>query len=218
MRLPLFPLNTVLFPNMPLQLHIFEERYKMMVNECIDTQSPFGVVLIESGQEALGPVATPRMVGTTAYIKQMKKLPMGRMNIVALGRERFQIQDIYKDRPYLSADVELMPMRAGASLDASHTGRPLRSLVGRYLNTLEDAGKLDITDKAIPDDPTALAYLAAVILQAESSTKQELLEISDTANLLDKLTGLYRREVVLLDAMLNPPMAEKMNRTPFSLN
>jgi Lon protease-like protein len=203
---------------MPLQLHIFEERYKIMMNECIDTQSPFGVVLIESGQEALGPVATPHMVGTTAYIKQVKKLPMGRMNIVALGQERFQIQDIHKDRPYLSADVELLPLRAETTLDRGSNDSKLRSLVRQYLDTLEDAGKLETVERAIPDDPTALAYLAAVLLQTDNSDKQELLETSDTGVLLDRLTGMYRREVVLLDAMLNPPLEEKLNRTPFSLN
>ena len=61
-ELPLFPLNTVLFPGMPLGLHIFEDRYKLMIGQCVQERRPFGVVLIRSGQEALGPSGgtTPR--------------------------------------------------------------------------------------------------------------------------------------------------------------
>ena len=58
-EIPLFPLNTVLFPNAPLRLHIFEERYKRMVNDCLAEKQPFGVVLIRHGLEALGPLAEP---------------------------------------------------------------------------------------------------------------------------------------------------------------
>ena len=65
--LPLFPLNTVLFPNMVLPLHVFEERYKLMINTCLAQDKPFGVVLIYSGTEAGGP-AVPHSVGTVARI------------------------------------------------------------------------------------------------------------------------------------------------------
>ena len=57
--LPLFPLNTVLFPGMQLKLHIFEERYKLMINSCIESNQPFGVVLIKEGREAFDPIAIP---------------------------------------------------------------------------------------------------------------------------------------------------------------
>jgi Lon protease-like protein len=66
-ELPIFPLNVVLFPGMPLPLHIFEERYKSMINRCIQAGHAFGVVLIREGQE-VGPPARPHDVGTTAVI------------------------------------------------------------------------------------------------------------------------------------------------------
>src|SRR5258708_12127045 len=80
-ELPLFPLsNTVLFPGMALPLHIFEERYKLMITECIRDSRPFAVVLIPSAHE-VGPDATIHTVGTTAHISQVENLNDGRVNI-----------------------------------------------------------------------------------------------------------------------------------------
>src|SRR5512147_2655499 len=91
-ELPLFPLNTVLFPGMPISLHIFEPRYKLMIEQCIQIAQPFGVVLIREGVEALGPSAEPHQIGCSAQITQVERLEDGRMNIVAVGVERFQIR------------------------------------------------------------------------------------------------------------------------------
>src|SRR5947209_7299372 len=99
-ELPLFPLNTVLFPTAPLTLHIFEERYKEMVSRCIAEDIPFGVVLIREGQEAGAP-AVPFEVGTTAQIVSVEKLLQGRMNLIAVGRKRFRLLDTSHARPYL---------------------------------------------------------------------------------------------------------------------
>lgn len=71
MRLSLFPLNSVLFLGMPLRLRIFEERYKEMINACIDQEKPFGVVLIKEGREALGTLAKPYSIGTIAHITEV---------------------------------------------------------------------------------------------------------------------------------------------------
>ena len=84
--LPLFPLQTVLFPGIPFQLHIFEERYKQMVARCLDERVPFGVVLIRKGREALGPVAQTYPVGCTAQIARVENLPQGRFNLTVVGR------------------------------------------------------------------------------------------------------------------------------------
>ena len=70
LQLSLFPLNVVLFPGMPMPLHIFEERYKAMIGECVDREEPFGIILIKEGQE-VGEPAEPVKVGTTARIVQV---------------------------------------------------------------------------------------------------------------------------------------------------
>lgn len=84
MKLPLFPLNTVLFPGMALRLHIFEPRYRLMVADCLANGGLFGVVLIRSGRE-VGEPAVPHSVGTTAHISGAERLPDGRLNIEVFG-------------------------------------------------------------------------------------------------------------------------------------
>ena len=101
-QIPLFPLNTVLFPGMPLHLHIFEEHYRKMIHKCIEDNELFGVVLIKSGVEALGPLADPYPIGCTAKLINVEKIREGRMNITALGQERFRVLAVdKKEHPYL---------------------------------------------------------------------------------------------------------------------
>lgn len=217
MELPLFPLSSVLFPGMPLKLHIFEERYKLMINQCLDNQEPFGVVLIASGTEALGPLATPHMVGTTAHIQHVQKLPYERMNIMAMGRDRFHVNQLFSDRPYLYGDVELQPFDETPA-PLAKSGTQLRPLVERYLGALEEARQVQLKGDQIPRDPMSLAYLAAMILQTDMSQKQHLLESSTSASLIGNLVKLYQREVALLDFMLSPPSNLEDDQIPFSLN
>src|SRR6185503_19425073 len=101
MELRLFPLNTVLFPGMRMPLHIFEERYRLMIRECIEQDAPFGVLLIREGEET-GGSAVPHGVGTTARITQVEYLDDGRMNIFTIGQERFRLSELSTDREYLT--------------------------------------------------------------------------------------------------------------------
>ena len=89
-ELPLFPLNVVLFPGMQLPLHIFEERYKAMIGDCLEREEPFGILLIKEGPEVGGP-AEPFLVGTSARILRADHLEEGRMNILTRGDRRFQV-------------------------------------------------------------------------------------------------------------------------------
>ena len=106
-RLPLFPLNVVLFPNAALPLHVFEERYKTMVQDCLDADSQFGVVLIKSGPE-VGGSAKPHSVGTIARIARVSRLDDGRMILNVTGQDRFQVRELFDDLPYTAAQVELL--------------------------------------------------------------------------------------------------------------
>jgi len=217
MQLALFPLNTVLFPGMPLKLHIFEERYKLMMNECIEDDKPFGVVLIESGVEAMGPLATPHLIGCTARISHVKRLAFGRMNIIAVGQERFRILSLSQERPFLSGSVEMLPLQDENPRHSLKNGMRLLPLVKKYLNTLETIGQLQFDYAQLPKDPQSLAFLSAVLLQTENEHKQELLDIDSVSILIDTLITTYRREVVLLDTMLNPPETTE-DANPFSAN
>ena len=113
--LPLFPLNVVLFPGMTLPLHIFEERYKAMIGDCIDREQPFGVVLIREGRES-GEPAQPFSIGTTARVVSVERLAEGRLNILTNGERRFQTVDISQQRPHMVGQVRYLDDPSGKLL------------------------------------------------------------------------------------------------------
>jgi len=109
MKLPLFPLNTVLFPGALLPIHIFEERYKALVKYCLRENVQFAVVLIKEGREVTGP-SVPYSIGVLARITQVEELQEGRYNILCQGEERFRITALdRRSAEYLQADIELLP-------------------------------------------------------------------------------------------------------------
>jgi len=154
-QLPLFPLNTVLFPGMPLHLHIFESRYKVMVNRLMNQEPVFGVVLIKRGLESMGPLAEPHLIGTTARILKMDPLKDGCFNLTVVGEKRFRIQSVLVQHPYLTANTEDYPIDLKRPLDVYRRIRHLRNQVQFYLQTinrLEDM-VIDLDQIQMPDDP-----------------------------------------------------------------
>ena len=109
MELPLFPLNTVLCPGIALPLHVFEDRYRAMVRHCLETTSPFGVVLIRQGREVgLGAISFTG-IGTIAEIRDAGSYDDGRYDLLVVGTRRFEIRTVLSGRrPYLVADVDLL--------------------------------------------------------------------------------------------------------------
>ena len=202
-ELPLFPLNTVLFPGTPLQLHIFEERYKQMIGECIAQQKLFGVVLIHRGDEALGALADPYRIGCSANIIEVERLEQGRMNITAIGKDRFRILSLDRlSQPYLVGTVDNYPFLEQAPDSLQPAAIRLQSRLERYLHLLVDAGLIELDMNHIPTDPLLLAYLAAALLQVSPLQKQQLLSIHDAQSLIDRLTIIYNREVPLTRQLL----------------
>jgi Lon protease-like protein len=215
LELPLFPLNTVLFPGMPLKLHIFEERYKLMIDGCIRQSQPFGVALIKEGLEALGPLAEPHSVGCTARITGVERLEEGRMNIQAVGRERFRIISLAQDRPYLVGKVERYPLYAGDPLAQEEAALRLRPWLANYMDVLSKLGNIELDAGQLPADPVALALVAATLLQVPQRQKQGLLAADSTVDLLIAMRALYRREVALVKEMLAQDVEDQGS---FSLN
>jgi Lon protease-like protein len=205
-EIPLFPLNLVLFPGMPLTLHIFEERYKAMVRHCLDHEQPFGVVLIKHGQEALGPLAEPHLIGTTARIFRVEKLTKGRMHIIAVGEQRFKLLDWHiTPQDFMQGEVEYLAFAEEPKGDLYFESDELRPWLRNYLSLLERAGMLRGTMKNLPPDPIELGYLAAYLLQTPARHKQILLEQDTGADLLAETRELYRKEVVLMRALEKSP-------------
>jgi Lon protease-like protein len=215
-EIPLFPLNTVLFPFTPIRLFIFEERYKRMIQNCLDKDQAFGVVLIRRGVEAMGPLVEPYPIGTSAKITETQRLKDGRMNIVASGQERFRILSLDKDAlPYLVGQVAPYPLQGDDPASLATSGKQLSYWVRRYLRMLEQAGNTQLDLNQIPQDAVRMAYMAASLVQIPTQQKQQLLTIPEAVNLLEEVRAIYRREVVLLKMMLSNQVREN---DVFSLN
>ncbi len=203
--LALFPLNTVLFPGMPLQLHIFEPRYRTMIRHCLDRQQPFGVVLIHQGLEAYGPLATPEKMGCTARIIQVAPFEDGRLNLTAVGDERFRILTLNHDRPYLVGEVESAPLEKPSSIEIARGVRLLTPWVSEYLrlvHRIDPENAPDLGDIDLPEDPLVMLSLAASILHVPAIEKQALLEMTYASDLLAQVVRLYRREAAVLRRQL----------------
>ena len=123
MQIPLFPLHTVLAPGIALPLHVFEERYRVMVRRCLDSNSPFGVVLIREGSEVAPRGGSSQElaiagVGTFAEIREASKHADGRWDVLAVGTARFLVREVHTEiAPYLVADVDPYPDGPGEADD-----------------------------------------------------------------------------------------------------
>lgn len=203
--LPLFPLNTVLFPSMVLPLHIFEERYKLMINTCLAQDKPFGVVLIYSGTEVGGP-AIPHPVGTVARIAKWEWLPDGRMNILTVGERRFRITEYAKaGLPYLVGSVEYWEDEPTDSRDYAKLVQDVSSSFVDYLTLIMSLADqaLPVSQLQLPADVSMLSYHVASNLQIDTNEKQELLEEPSAMTRLQRELTLLRREGGFLQRLVS---------------
>ena len=189
-RLGLFPLRTVLLPGATLRLHVFEDRYKQLISDCLESGEPFGVVLDRNARE-VGDDLDPAGFGTTAHVGEVARLPQGRFLIATRGHRRFRVERVLGTKPFWSAEVSYVgePVGPGdaATLQAIAAARftdylrALLALFGRELERIE-----------MPEEAAAESYLIAETLQVDGPTKQRLLEIPTALARL-------RAELVLLD-------------------
>jgi Lon protease-like protein len=187
MDLRLFPLQSVLFPGMRLPLHVFEERYKIMVRECIEEDAPFGVVLIRSGSE-VGSGAVPHQVGTTARIVQVEYLDEGKMNLFTMGEQRFRIVTVNTTSPYLRAEVDLLEPRTEAAPMPVELMDRAQASFREYLQTYLALSGQWTRGIALAQDPDAAADYIAARMDVPLPLKQELLEeLSPEARLAREL-------------------------------
>jgi Lon protease-like protein len=203
--LALFPLNTVLFPNMLLPLHIFEERYKVMINTCLAQEKPFGVVLIYSGTE-VGGTAIPHSVGTIAQIVNWERLSDGRVNILAVGARRFRITEYVKsDLPYLLGSIETWDDEPVDAPYLEELVSEVRHNFTDYLTLLMSLADRVMTASQfeLPGDPTILSYHIATNLQVDISEKQDLLEEPSAVARLEHELMLLRREGDFLQRLIS---------------
>jgi len=212
-RLRLFPLNTVLFPGVILNLHVFEPRYRQMISECLDTGEAFGVVLIRDGDEAGDSDVTPHDVGTTAEIADVTPLPAGRYYISTTGRRRFRIENVISREPFLMCNVEYLDEEISDIDAVEEISAEVRDEFREYLRLLVEFSGTT-ADIDLPSDPVDASYLIGDALQVADSMKQKLLETSDTHQRLKVELGFLRRLLPQLRTLLErkaaePPLPER---------
>lgn len=193
--LPLFPLHAVLFPGMPLPLHVFEERYRQMMRMVLEQDRQFGVVLIREGKEVGGP-AVPHRWGTVARITALQNLPDGRMNLWTVGEQRFRIVKITQEEPFLMAQVLLLPdVCNGCEHRTLHLIHRATDRLEQYVRLLfsPEGSKHFLVE--LPHDPRVLANTIGAILQVPLIQKQKLLEIDDVAQRLEAAMTLLEQEI-----------------------
>jgi Lon protease-like protein len=199
--LPLFPLNHVLLPSMPLPLHIFEPRYRQLLRDIASADGglgSFGVVALQRGSEAGGGSAAPDVadVGTVAEILEVEANADGTSDVLAVGSRRFRVERLIPDAaPYLQAEVTFLDEPDGATTPGLEAAT--RKLMEVYDATLvQVAGRG--TGSELPDDAAQLSYHVAARLPLTPRERQLLLADATVAERLGRLLKLLRRETALL--------------------
>ncbi|HVA22708.1 MAG TPA: LON peptidase substrate-binding domain-containing protein [Candidatus Micrarchaeia archaeon] len=205
-EIALFPLHVVLFPHMPLELHVFEPRYRAMLRDCEATRTSFGVIAIRRGSE-VGGEAEPHAVGTLARIEKVERLPTGAVTLQVAGTARFQVVHAGRRRPYPVAEIAYLPDRVEDEAEARSLAQTALRSFGAYAGILRQlADRPDTSAAALPEDPELLSYLIAATLAVELPAKQRLLEAASTVERLREALRLLRRERTLLEHQLAPPV------------
>ena len=178
-RIPLFPLNVVLFPGEPLPLHIFEPRYRRMVRECLDAKTDFGMLL------AL-PDGCVRVGCSAEILEVTKRYDDGRMDILAVGRERFRVVELFTDDPLLEGRIDYL-VDEDLSLDPQRR----KELIELYevCYTLLFSGMPRSLEES---DSTLTSFAISAALPMDLLWKQQILELRSEPERQNRLLGYLR--------------------------
>ncbi|MFE6618454.1 LON peptidase substrate-binding domain-containing protein [Streptomyces sp. NPDC008086] len=242
-RLPLFPLNSVLFPGLVLPLNVFEERYRAMMRDLLKTaeEEPrrFAVVAIRDGHEVAqsapgmpDPTSVPERgpaagfgpdpvkafhgVGCVADAATIRERADGTFEVLATGTTRVRLLSVDASGPFLTAELEELPEEPGDEAGALAEG-VLRAF-RQYQKRLAGARERSLSPTAdLPDQPSVVSYLVAAAMMLDTPTKQRLLQSPDTASRLRDELKLLRAETSIIRTLPSLP-ASDLTRGPTSLN
>jgi Lon protease-like protein len=206
-RLPLFPLGSVLVPGLVLPLHVFEQRYRVLVEALMalpdDAIRQFGVIAIRAGSESGQELPELYDVGCTAELREVTPYSDGRFDIVSVGERRFRLLGIdhEAETPYLTGLVEFLPEPDG-SQDVETLRRKVVAQFADYRRRL----RVEVTE--LPDDARVVSYLVAAAVVLDLPERQALLEEPTTAHRLAAEIDLLRRERALVAAFGALPAIE----------
>jgi uncharacterized protein len=220
-RLPLFPLGSVVVPGQVLPLHVFEPRYRALVQdlqELPEVERVFGVLAIRSGREVgEDGVLALHEVGTVVRLHRVSPYPDGRCDVVTVGTGRFRLRGVAHDRAYLVGLVDPLPDDPGDPDEAALLAAGTTDALATYLRALGAAAGGETEVPELPGDPRALSYVVAAGTRVDLEDRQALLEVPDDAGRLRAGLALLRREVRLMRALRAVP-APELARVPLSPN
>jgi Lon protease-like protein len=221
--IPLFPLSHVLLPGMPLPLHVFEERYRRLLADITapDRLGAFGVVALRRGTEAVTPGTAQagsevEEIGTLAEILEVETKPDGTSDVLSVGSRRFRVLRLLPETAgYLRADVEFLDEPDGpVTADQAVRAAELMGVYDSMLLRLAGRG----TGSDMPEDANQLSYQLAARLPLPPGERQRLLADATTAQRLERLSRLLRREIALLQRTRSIAVSPAVVRMPAGSN
>jgi Lon protease-like protein len=195
-ELPLFPLPVVLFPGVPLPLHIFEPKYRQMLTDVKASNSLFGLSYFDATASS-NAVPSAGHVGCVAEVTETQSFPDGRSNILTVGVIRYRIEEyVERGDPYLVARVSFFEddeEDPATLIDFARDVADTFTRIAQAVRTINDerASLPDISDT----EPQRLSFLVAAAMEIEVDVKQELLELRSTSERLKRLRGMLNRAV-----------------------
>lgn len=219
-RVPIFPLNSVLFPGVAAPLHIFEERYRQLIHDLLAIPRPadrvFGVVAIREGYEVGSTsVQSAHRVGTLVQLTSTTPDDDGGYDVEVTGRQRFRTMTTHEDGPYLTADVDLL--EDTDETDGGAAAARVLSTFERYRRELSALRGGPVLTSNLPRDPGYLSWTLASTCLLALDERQRLLEADSPAERLRMLDRLLRAEIRAIRAIPSLPATE-VARTRWSPN
>jgi Lon protease-like protein len=220
-QLPMFPLNTVLFPGVGMPLHVFEDRYRALVHHLLSISDKslrlFGIVAIREGYEVGSHgIRSVHRVGCVAQMTSVEPHPDGRFDIEVLGRQRLRLNGMDTSGRYLVGDVDLLSEGKATPLDVEEAERALGAFES-YRGRLSEMRGDDVLDGDLPRDPEYLSYSLAATCLLTLRERQELLETDTARERLILLRHSLREEMRAMRAIPSLPATE-VARTSWSPN
>jgi uncharacterized protein len=218
--LPIFPLGSVLFPGVRMPLHIFEDRYRLLVRKLLDDvtegERAFGIVAIREGYEVGSrSVHSVQRVGCEARLVAIEPLDDGRFDIEVLGGRRLRVDAIDPGGDYMVGEVAWLPEPTGKTAEVA--ARAALTTFGRYRAELSELRGVHVLGGDLPTSPVELSYALAATCLLTLQERQRLLEVDDAASRLRLLTTLMRHEMQAMRAVPSLPATE-VARTGWSPN
>jgi hypothetical protein len=221
-QLPIFPLNTVMFPGVSVPLHVFEDRYRALVHHLLTISDKsmrlFGIVAIREGYEVgQHGVHSVHRVGCVVQMTSVDPYEDGRFDIEVVGRARMRLDGLDTSGQFLVGDVETLPERTEPHPDAIRQAERTYATFVEYRRRLSELRGGDVLDGDLPRDPEYLSYSLAATCLLTLAERQELLEASTSLERLVMLRLALREEMRAMRAIPSLPATE-VGRTNWSPN